>query len=170
MKRSFLPLCLFLLISSLLPAWSDPGSTPGEMDLKLWKLQVLKGAAATLSTNTDAPNSATNLLVDVQEGGSGELWAVQIYYPLSVTKGKTYHLKFIMKSSPEHYVFIDVTGMREPYTRLSEGKSLPLRGHWEEIEYVFTPKEDDSNARILLTNLNVPGTKFYIANVTLTMD
>jgi hypothetical protein len=168
MNRKFLPCSLLIIVSSLLPVLADPG--PHALDLGAWKLETLKGATASLSTTADAPNGAPSLVVEAQTGGSAELWLVQLDYPISLLAGKKYHLKFSIKSDPDHYVYLGVTQMVEPYASLCEGRSLELTSTWQDIDYTFTPKEDESDARILLTNLNAPGSKFYIASMTLATE
>jgi hypothetical protein len=168
MNRKFLPFSFLILLSSLLPVLADP--VPHALDLGAWKLETLKGATATLSTTTDGPNGAPSIVVQAQTAGSTELWLIQLDYPISVLAGKKYHLKFSMKSDPDHYVYIGVSQIVEPYAGLCDGKSLELNSHGQDMDYTFTPKKDESNARILVTNLNAPGSKFYIANMTLTTE
>jgi hypothetical protein len=167
MCRFFLPLSLSIVLFSFLPASADSATSPGALDLGAWKLQTLNGATGTLSITTDAPDGGPCVVVDAQTSGSGEKWVVQMAYPTSVIKGKKYHLKFMMKSVPDTYIFIGVTQLQAPYAALCDGRTLQLSSDWQEIDYDFTPKADESNARILLTNLNVPGSKFYVANMTL---
>ncbi len=149
------------------PTVPAPASNASALDLSIWKLETLQGATGSLSSSKESPSGGASLVVEAQTAGSGELWLVQMDYPISVVKQKQYHLKLMMKSEPDKFVSIGLTQLHAPHAKLCEGKLIELNSAWKEIDFDFTPNADEPNARILLTNLNAPGAKFYLSNMTL---
>lgn len=164
-----------LLLSSLvallavpLAALAEAGSDISNFDL--WTNICVQGASFKRSA-VDGPSGKEGLAIQIDKSGAGQLWFNQIKYTLPLEKGKHYQFKFRMKSESLDPTPISVSVLIDatPYTPLAPACKIVPTTDWQEFTYEFTPNAEASNGRISF-QLNVPGAKFYFADLSLTVN
>ena len=137
-------------------------------DLSSWLLDQHNPAMATTSFQTTDPDGKTAIEIEIVEPGD-EAWKVQLAQSgLSVYAGKIYTLTFYAKAAPELYgVVAAIAQGSAPYALLNAKDQLTLTPEWKKFDVELTPSADETEARLLFSNLGGSAGKIWISQVSL---
>lgn len=135
-----------------------------------WILEQHAGAVATATQSTDAPPGYTrSVRIQVTQPGS-QGWHVQWNQPnLNVRGNGLYTLSFWAKSnsSTARNITVALAMAHEPWSALGPLIPVSLTTQWQRFEFTFVCTADDTNARVLFTDMGLQTATYWITGVSL---
>ncbi len=133
-----------------------------------WYLEQHAGAVASATQSTDAPSGyARSARIQVTQTGT-QGWHVQWTQPgLTVQGGKIYTLSFWAKANSTRTITAVVGMAHEPWQGLGPWYDVQLTTQWKRFEFTFIVSQDDTNARVLFTNMGTQTGTYWFTGVSL---
>lgn len=153
-------------------AWQPPSAGSGKelltRGLNGWNLQQLENGRGAKTISNDGPDGETAMKIEVTQVGD-QSWHVQLIYAgLNLQQGKVYKASLWMKASRPRTVDIGIRQNHDPWQFLDSTMSAKLNRDWQQYEFLFSPGQDDSNARMDITGFGGEIGSIYASNVSLT--
>lgn len=131
-----------------------------------WHVELHHSAAAFLTTDEDEKAAVLEILSEDPDSAEG--WHVQLAQTgLYLEKGKTYLLKFTMKSSPVVGCHVGLFHAEAPFSKVADGYYVNLGNESADFEFRLKVTESSDNGRLVFTGLNQAGVTFRISNLSL---
>ncbi|MBN1851332.1 MAG: carbohydrate binding domain-containing protein [Pirellulales bacterium] len=122
-----------------------------------WSMERDDATDATWSTGKNGPGGMPILRVVVAKQGTVS-WRPQISQAgLAVKEGNPYTITCWLRADDPRRIELNCMMAHEPWQRLGFSSSADVGPEWKEFRFSFVATQDDSNARITITNLK-PGT------------
>ena len=134
-----------------------------------WILES-RGSDGKMSIQPNGMGEFPALAVEVNNPESKEAWKVQLSQRGMLLKGgKRYRISFYVMSTTSGQCFVTVGHTVAPYDIVKgiEGQAVKTETNWKQFTYEFAPLEDETQVRLIVTNLNRPATTWNFAKFSL---
>jgi len=130
-------------------------------EVPAWKLQANHPHSAQMMVTKENPKFKTapnNLKVTIKEASEPVLLINEGYWGMNIVEGEKYHLRTIIRTSPNYKGTIKVRLLSpENQTLVSEIIQLKTNGQWNDIKINLKASSSHSKARLAL-EFDAPGT------------
>ncbi|WOO41543.1 carbohydrate binding domain-containing protein [Rubellicoccus peritrichatus] len=130
---------------------------------KGWVLNTTSGAEASVAVIQDKFYGDI-AQVDVSKPGP-KSWNVEFFYPVKLTKGRGYRLKFSARSDRQGMTKARIQEMESPWKSTSLDQNITLKPYWQDFEFNFLAAHGDVRANF--AGLSKSKDKYYFRNVSL---
>jgi hypothetical protein len=161
-----------------LAVFADPTTAPSNMikDAALehldsddgWQATSLENASVSIAKDSTDPNHpALKATIDKVDGTD---WHAQVYQSgFGVQKDSKYTLTFTAKASAARKIAVFIQQASDPYTLLTEGKTINLKTDATPQTVEFTTNDNSDDAKLTIAVGDATGTVSF-TNVSLVKD
>jgi hypothetical protein len=142
-----------------LEGWNIEQHSTGKASWRVYE----DGALRTLS------RSSNGKALEIQVVSAGaETWHIQLNQNgLAFEENKPYTVKFWARADSPRRISIGVQQAHDPWKNVGLSASARLTTNWTEYEFSFIASITDKQSRLNFSDFGQPGSKVYLANVSL---
>jgi hypothetical protein len=155
----------------LASAWAAGADPLGQEMLKpvheAWKIEERGEAKGTLQFEAGDAGGGETLHVHVTKpGGKDNLQAQVAQAGLACKAGKTYTIKFRVKSDAPRKITLGVTQAHDPW-KVFTSRDLNLTSEWQDVYFPAPVGDNDDKSRLLLSNLSTAVGDIWVSGVSM---